>query len=348
VATLPHIQPMADMTNQNTQPDTLLLHQIHGKPLDLIEVQDGESGILGRSPDCLFKLTNRYVSRQHVSLQQTNGNWTIKDLKSRSGTYLNTIRMELGEEVVLQADDLVQIGPWKFLVRIGDESENLDQAMVREIDNTPIKENGDDVPTLVRTVNGRYETNMDLLLQLKSDETVNREMGWGIFVDRYGPIICGFARNAGLPSSEADDIMQNVLFNFFKVADRFEYDPSKGRFRGYLKRITLNAIRQRYRKKQVGNLDTHGMNIAEDPRDDLAAVFDREWAEHLLSEAMTEARPKFEMKTWEAFELYGRRGMSAERAGERLQMTAEAVRHAKSRVMRAVREIVIRLRDEEL
>ncbi|MFT5205957.1 MAG: pSer/pThr/pTyr-binding forkhead associated (FHA) protein, partial [Phycisphaerales bacterium] len=104
------------MTNQNTQPDTLLLHQIHGKPLDPIEVQDGESGILGRSPECLFKLTNRYVSRQHVSLQQTNGSWTIKDLKSRSGTYLNTIRMELGEEVVLQADDLVQIGPWKFLV----------------------------------------------------------------------------------------------------------------------------------------------------------------------------------------------------------------------------------------
>ena len=75
---------------------------------------------------------------------------------------------------------------------------------------------------------------MDLLLQLKSDETVNREMGWGIFVDRYGPIICGFARNAGLPSSEADDIMQTVLFNFFRVADQFEYDPSKGRFRGYL------------------------------------------------------------------------------------------------------------------
>jgi len=256
--------------------------------------------------------------------------------------------MESGEDVQLQADDLIQIGPWKFLIRLGGQIEELDQAMVIEIDKAPLQKEGDEVPTLVRTVNGRYETNMDLLLQLKSDETVNREMGWGIFVDRYGPIICGFARNAGLPSGEADDIMQTVLFNFFKVADQFEYDPSKGRFRGYLKRITLNAIRQRYRKKQEGNLDTHGMNVAEDPRDDLEAVFDREWAEHLLSEAMTEARPKFEPKTWEAFELYGRRGMSAERAGERLGMTPEAVRHAKSRVMRAVREIVIRLREEEL
>jgi RNA polymerase sigma-70 factor (ECF subfamily) len=336
------------VTEKSTKPDSLALSQIHGKQLPQIDVEASETCVLGRSPECSHQLANRYVSRKHAEIQCVNNRWSLRDLKSRSGTYLNTIRMESGEEVQLQTDDLVQIGPWKFLVQLGGESVELDQAMVEEIDKTPLQDQGDEIPTLVRTVNGRYETNMDLLLQLKSDETVNREMGWGIFVDRYGPIICGFARNAGLPSSEADDIMQTVLFNFFKVADQFEYDPSKGRFRGYLKRITLNAIRQRYRKKQEKNLDTHGMNIAEDPRNYLEAVFDREWAEHLLSEAMTEARPKFEPKTWEAFELYGRRGMSAERAAERLEMTAESVRHAKSRVMRAVREIVIRLREEEL
>jgi RNA polymerase sigma factor (sigma-70 family) len=334
--------------NTTEQPNILLLKQIHGKKMPAISAKPNENIILGRSPECSFQLTNRYVSRKHASFACQEGRWHLKDLESRSGTYLNTIRMESGEEVQLHNDDLIQVGPWKFLIRIGNQNLSLDKDMVEELDKAPFEEQGDDVPTLVRTVNGRYETNMDLLLQLKSDETVNREMGWGIFVDRYGPIICGFARNAGLPSSEADDIMQTVLFNFFKVADRFEYDPSKGRFRGYLKRITLNAIRQRYRKRQEKNLDTHGMNIAEDPRDDLEAVFDREWAEHLLSEAMTEARPKFEPKTWEAFELYGRRGMSAERAGERLGMTPESVRHAKSRVMRAVREIVIRLREEEL
>ncbi len=334
--------------NPSEHPNMLSLNQIHGKELPPISVTPSEEIILGRSPECSFQLANRYVSRKHAVLVCQDECWHLKDLESRSGTYLNTIRMESGEVVQLHNDDLIQIGPWKFLIRIGVQNLNLDKDMVEELDKAPLGERGDDVPTLVRTVNGRYETNMDLLLQLKSDETVNREMGWGIFVDRYGPIICGFARNAGLPSSEADDIMQTVLFNFFRVADRFEYDPSKGRFRGYLKRITLNAIRQRYRKRQEKNLDTHGLNIAEDPRDDLEAVFDREWAEHLLSEAMTEARPKFEPKTWEAFELYGRRGMSAERAGERLGMTPESVRHAKSRVMRAVREIVIRLREEEL
>ena len=203
------------------------------------------------------------------------------------------------------------------------------------------------MPTLVRTINGRYETDVAVLLQLKSDETVNRELGWRMFVDRYGPIICGFARNAGLPPSESDDIMQTVLFNFFRASDRFEYDPSKGRFRGYLKRITLNAIRERYRKKRIHNLDTQGMQGAEDDNEELEAIFDREWVEHVLSQALAEARPKFEPKTWEAFELYGRRGLSAEKVAERLEMTQETVRHAKSRVMRTVREIIIRMRDEE-
>ncbi len=334
--------------NISEHPNMLVLNQIHGKQLPLISAAPEEELILGRSPSCSFQLTNRFVSRQHLKLVFQDSHWSLQDLESRSGTYLNTIRMETGEKVQLNNDDLIQIGPWKFLIRIGEQTISLNKEMVEELDKAPLDERGDDIPTLVRTVNGRYETNMDLLLQLKSNETVNREMGWGIFVDRYGPIICGFARNAGLPSSEADDIMQTVLFNFFRVADKFEYDPSKGRFRGYLKRITLNAIRQRYRKKREKNLDTHGMRVAEDPRDELEAAFDREWAEHLLSEAMTEVRPKFEPKTWEAFELYGRRGMSAERAGERLGMTPESIRHAKSRVMRAVREIVIRLREEEL
>lgn len=336
------------MPSNAQQPNRLVLDQIHGKGVPNISAQIGEEIVLGRSPGCTSQLSNRYVSRKHASLVWSDDRWILHDLKSRSGTYLNTIRMESDEEVQLHDGDLIQIGPWKFLVRLGEQEEELDQEMIQEIDRVPQEDTGDEVPTLIRTVNGRYETNMDLLLQLKSDETVNREMGWGIFVDRYGPIICGFARNAGLPSSEADDIMQTVLFNFFRVADRFEYDPSKGRFRGYLKRITLNAIRQRYRKKQEGNLDTFGMEAAEDPRDDLAVAFDREWAEHLLSEAMTEARPKFEPKTWEAFELYGRRGMSCEKTAQRLNMSQEAIRHAKSRVMKAVRQIVIRIRAEEL
>ena len=59
--------------------------------------------------------------------------------------------MESGETVQLQTDDLIQIGPWKFLVRLKGETEDLDQAMVQEIDKVPPQNDGDEVPTLVRT-----------------------------------------------------------------------------------------------------------------------------------------------------------------------------------------------------
>jgi len=325
-----------------------VLNQLDGEKLPTIEATSSDEVLLGRGQTCSYRLVNPYVSREHALLSYKSGYWLLKDLESRTGTYLNTIRMESGEEVQLQDDDLLQIGPWKFMIHFGSYLEILDKEIVAEIDKTSSKQMDDGVTEVVHIVDGRYETNPELLLLLKSDETANREIGWGIFVDRYGPIICGFARNAGLPSSEADDILQTVLFNFFKVADRFEYDPNKGRFRGYLKRITLNAIRQRYRKPQEKQLDQYGLSSVLDPRDDLEVAFDREWIEHLLVEALTEARPKFEPKTWESFNLYGRRGLSAKQTGERLGMTAEAVRHAKSRVMKTVREIVTRLREEEL
>ena len=144
------------MSNHDEQSDTLVLFQIHGKQLPWIEITRASACSIGRGLECGVQLTNRYVSRKHATIEHQNGKWIMTDLESRSGTYLNTIRMELGEHVQLHADDLVQIGPWKFLVRLGDRSEDLDQAMVAELDKAPVHEKGDDVPTLVRTINGRY------------------------------------------------------------------------------------------------------------------------------------------------------------------------------------------------
>ena len=152
------------MPSNAQQPNRLVLDQIHGKGVPNISAQIGEEIVLGRSPGCTSQLSNRYVSRKHASLVWSDDRWILHDLKSRSGTYLNTIRMESDEEVQLHDGDLIQIGPWKFLVRLGEQEEELDQEMIQEIDRVPQEDTGDEVPTLIRTVNGRYETNLDLSL----------------------------------------------------------------------------------------------------------------------------------------------------------------------------------------
>ena len=63
--------------------------------------------------------------------------------------------MESGEEAAVHDDDLLQIGSWKFLIRIGHPDEDLDQEIIAEIDNTPAPEKGQKVPDIVRIVEGQ-------------------------------------------------------------------------------------------------------------------------------------------------------------------------------------------------
>ena len=49
----------------------------------------------------------------------------------------------------------------------------------------------------------------------------------------------------------------------------------------------------------------------------------------------------------EAFELFALRGVPAEQVARRLDMPVNGVHHAKSRVLKVVREIAERIRTEE-
>ena len=62
---------------------------------------------------------------------------------------------------------------------------------------------------------------------------------------------------------------------------------------------------------------------------------------------MTEACGGVEERTWKAFELYGVRGVPVDQVSAELDMSPAAIRHAKMRLVKQVREIVDRLRQEE-
>lgn len=317
------------MTNS---PGRLRLDRVDGPPIDPIEfapVDGGEPQELGRSASCAVVLAHASVSRRHTSIDHADGSWRIADLGSSNGTYLNGVRLDGDERVRLGDGDLVRLGVWEFVARLPEQRQ---EAAPR----TPV--------VLPRRSDETYATRASIFLRLCDGQSEVRELGWQEFADRYGPIIVGFARNAGLRSQESDDVLQDVLLGFFRAADAFEYDPTRGRFRGYLKRVTLNAIRARWRRDKI--------KVAGDPGllDDIAGTdvaWDHEWAKQVLRRALDEVCRQFEPRTIEAFDLYGRRGLSVAAVAAQLEMSAESVRHAKSRVSRALREIIERLRCEE-
>ncbi len=71
---------------------------------------------VGRTPDNQVRLNKPAVSRRHAQLTQTGPGWTIKDLHSENGTYVNGEKIE---ERVLADGDRVQIGTVRLVFRAG-------------------------------------------------------------------------------------------------------------------------------------------------------------------------------------------------------------------------------------
>jgi hypothetical protein len=74
--------------------------------------QPGEGRtLIGRSPECDVFLDDVTVSRRHAELMREGDTFTIRDLGSLNGTYVNRRRIE---SVVLENDDEVQIGKYRL------------------------------------------------------------------------------------------------------------------------------------------------------------------------------------------------------------------------------------------
>jgi hypothetical protein len=67
--------------------------------------------LIGRSPDCEIFLDDVTVSRRHAELVRDGDTFTIRDLGSLNGSYVNRKRIE---STVLEDDDEVQIGKYRL------------------------------------------------------------------------------------------------------------------------------------------------------------------------------------------------------------------------------------------
>jgi hypothetical protein len=71
----------------------------------------GERTVIGRSPECEIFLDDVTVSRRHAELAKEGPTFTIRDLGSLNGTFVNKRRIE---SATLEDDDEVQIGKYRL------------------------------------------------------------------------------------------------------------------------------------------------------------------------------------------------------------------------------------------
>jgi RNA polymerase sigma-70 factor, ECF subfamily len=103
------------------------------------------------------------------------------------------------------------------------------------------------------------KTSLSLLKRLRGPEN---ERAWQDFCERYMPLMLGWCSRRGLQSADAEDVSQRVLEALFKRID--SYDPSKAPFRGWLKAVVENAIKDflRARDRHPGAQGSGDSNIA--------------------------------------------------------------------------------------
>ena len=71
----------------------------------------GDRALIGRSPECDVFLDDVTVSRRHAELTREGKVFTIRDLGSLNGTFVNKRRIESS---TLEDDDEVQIGKYRM------------------------------------------------------------------------------------------------------------------------------------------------------------------------------------------------------------------------------------------
>ncbi|GAB6110034.1 FHA domain-containing protein [Fusibacter bizertensis] len=74
---------------------------------------------IGRSLDCEIAISDPHISSQHVQLNKTNQSYTLQDLGSANGTYVNG--QKISSPVYLKEGDEILLGITKLVFSEGEE-----------------------------------------------------------------------------------------------------------------------------------------------------------------------------------------------------------------------------------
>lgn len=89
-----------------------------------------EGNIIGRAPNCVVRLDDQSVSRQHAEIAHVPGGWSVKDLGSKNGTIVN--RSPVTEPVIIGHKDFVKVGI--YLLRLITQEVSIAEEMTLPAD----------------------------------------------------------------------------------------------------------------------------------------------------------------------------------------------------------------------
>jgi RNA polymerase sigma-70 factor (ECF subfamily) len=173
---------------------------------------------------------------------------------------------------------------------------------------------------------------------------------WKRLVDLYTPLVASWLRAQGLQPADVDDLTQEVLGTLLRALPQFRHDLRPGAFRRWLGGIVLNRLRAFRRARRpvpvAGDLfREQALDELEDPSSELSRRWDEEHDWHVVRRLLELIEPEFEPATWRAFRMAVLEGKPTQEVATALNLSANAVRIAKSRVLARFRQEIAGLID---
>jgi RNA polymerase sigma-70 factor (ECF subfamily) len=188
-------------------------------------------------------------------------------------------------------------------------------------------------------------THLSLLCDVKAGG--RRDQAWAVFQARYRGVILGWCLRRGLSPDGAEDLTQDVLLKLFEQLPQYNHDPSRGRFRAWLKAVVNNALtdywrRQRRRPERGGVGGTSFLERLRDlaspePAGELSGAIE-DHARTTAAEVLDRVRARVKETTWQAFyqTMVERRPAAEVAAG--LNLSVASVYKASYRVKQLVQQ----------
>jgi RNA polymerase sigma-70 factor (ECF subfamily) len=184
-------------------------------------------------------------------------------------------------------------------------------------------------------------TSLSLLERARLQEPA----AWQRLVSLYSPLVDRWCQHAGLQEADTADIRQEVFMAVARRLDEFRRDSAGGTFRGWLRTITRNKIRDRWRRNQGGPLGEGGSDAQErlfqigaEQADDSQDAALPEELQVVYRRALDLLATDFEMNTRKAFWQVVIDGQRPADVAANLGVSTNAVYVAKARVLARLRQ----------
>ena len=184
------------------------------------------------------------------------------------------------------------------------------------------------------------ETSVSMLERLAGAPT---DADWRRLDELYRPLLRGWVARVGVPASDVDDLVQDVLLVVVRKISGFER-RGKGAFRTWLRTILANRMGDYFRRQEhlptaTGDSDfLRRLDELESPDSALSRLWDRKHDEHVAATLIQRVQGNFTPVTWEAFRRHLTKGEPAVEVAKALDLSLNSVLLAKSRVLKRLRQ----------